>query len=141
EPLAQGKGQQLILQISGHYPTLRGDVSLLFEALVNLMDNAIKFTQAGGEIHLICQRREHSLSIEVLDNGPGIPAAERNSVTRRLYRGDATRQQPGNGLGLSLVAAIARLHGFGLSIEEGNQGRGTRIVLDCPLRDPQNERS
>ncbi|MEB0041049.1 HAMP domain-containing sensor histidine kinase [Pseudomonas sp. MH10] len=141
EPLAQGKGQQLILQISGHYPTLRGDVSLLFEALVNLMDNAIKFTQPGGEIHLICQRREHSLSIEVLDNGPGIPAAERNSVTRRLYRGDATRQQPGNGLGLSLVAAIARLHGFGLSIEEGNQGRGTRIVLDCPLRDSQNERS
>ncbi|MEA9993565.1 HAMP domain-containing sensor histidine kinase [Pseudomonas sp. 10B1] len=141
EPLAQEKGQRLILHMSGHYPTLRGDVSLLFEALVNLMDNAIKFTQPGGEIHLSCLQKEHSLSIEVLDNGPGIPAAERNSVTRRLYRGDATRQQPGNGLGLSLVAAIARLHGFGLHIEEGNQGRGTRIILDCPLRGAQYEDS
>jgi signal transduction histidine kinase len=135
EPLAQEKNQRLILLISGEYPALQGDVSLLFEALVNLLDNAIKFTQPGGEIHLGCVLQEHSLRIEVLDNGPGIPAQERNNVTRRLYRGDATRQQPGHGLGLSLVAAIARLHGFGLSIEAGHEGRGTRVVLDCPLTD------
>lgn len=78
--------------------------------------------------------KAHSLSIEVSDNGPGIPVKERNDVTRRLYRGDATRQQPGNGLGLSLVAAIARLHGFSLTIEAGDEGRGTRVVLDCPIR-------
>ncbi|MCF5649999.1 HAMP domain-containing protein [Pseudomonas syringae] len=134
EPLAQEKHQQLILLASGEYPPLQGDVSLLFEALVNLMDNAIKFTQPGGEIHLRCLQKAHSLSIEVSDNGPGIPVKERNDVTRRLYRGDATRQQPGNGLGLSLVAAIARLHGFSLTIEAGDEGRGTRVVLDCPIR-------
>ncbi len=133
EPLAQEKNQRLMLCLGGEYPALQGDVSLLFEALVNLMDNAIKFTQAGGEIQLSCWRTEHSLTIEVLDNGPGIPVHERKDVTRRLYRGDATRQQPGNGLGLSLVAAIARLHGFGLSIKAGHEGCGTRVVLDCPL--------
>jgi len=135
EPLAHEKRQQLILQTPDDCPLLQGDTSLLFEALVNLMDNAIKFTQPGGHICLRCVRKEHSLSIEVHDNGPGIPREERNSVTRRLYRGDHSRQQPGNGLGLSLVAAIARLHGFGLNIEAGVDGRGTRVTLECPLHD------
>jgi signal transduction histidine kinase len=138
EPLAQEKNQRLILQTSDDCPWLEGDTSLLFEALVNLMDNAIKFTQPGGNIYLRCARNEHSVSIVVQDNGPGIPQDERNSVTRRLYRGDQSRQQPGNGLGLSLVAAIARLHGFGLDIEAGADGRGTRVTLECPLHDPQH---
>ncbi|WP_268798753.1 sensor histidine kinase [Pseudomonas huanghezhanensis] len=133
EPLAQEKNQRLVLQVNGDCPALRGDVSLLFEALVNLMDNAVKFTPPGGEIYLRCQRLEHSLSIEVIDNGLGIAPEERSSVTRRLYRGDATRQQPGHGLGLSLVAAVARLHGYSLSVEAGDDGRGTRVILDCPL--------
>lgn len=134
EPLAQEKGQRLTLLLTGPCPALQGDVSLLFEALVNLLDNAIKFTQVGGEIQLSCVPTEHGATLEVLDNGPGIPVGERKSVTRRLYRGDATRQQPGNGLGLSLVAAIARLHGFSLSIEAGHHGPGTRVTLDCPLQ-------
>ncbi|WP_460043011.1 sensor histidine kinase [Pseudomonas sp. S2_H01] len=138
EPLAHEKHQQLILQTPDDCPMLEGDTSLLFEALVNLMDNAIKFTQPGGHICLRCVRKEHSLSIEVQDNGPGIPHHERNSVTRRLYRGDQSRQQPGNGLGLSLVAAIARLHGFGLGIEAGVDGRGTRVTLECPLHDARH---
>jgi signal transduction histidine kinase len=135
EPLAHEKHQQLILQTPDDCPMLEGDTSLLFEALVNLMDNAIKFTQPGGHICLRCVRKKRSLSIEVQDNGPGIPREERNSVTRRLYRGDQSRQQPGNGLGLSLVAAIARLHGFRLNIEAGVDGRGTRVALECPLDD------
>lgn len=141
EPLAHEKSQQLILQTLGDYPSLRGDTSLLFEALVNLMDNAIKFTQPGSSIFLRCVRKERSLSIEVEDDGPGIPCDEINSVTRRLYRGDQTRQQPGNGLGLSLVAAIARLHGFGLEIEAGINGRGTRVALDCPVEDVGHDAS
>jgi signal transduction histidine kinase len=55
-------------------------------------------------------------------------------VTRRLYRGDTSRQTPGHGLGLSLVTAVARLHGFSLSIEDGEDGRGTRVLIACPLR-------
>lgn len=133
EPLAQDKHQQLILQACDDCPPLQGDPALLFEALVNLMDNAIKFTQPGGVIYLRCLLRGLTLVIEVVDNGPGIAPSERNSVTRRLYRGDETRQQPGNGLGLSLVAAIARLHGFALAIEAGPGDIGTRVSLTCPL--------
>ncbi len=133
EPLAQDKHQQLILQACDDCPPLQGDPALLFEALVNLMDNAIKFTPPGGVIYLRCLLRGPTLVIEVVDNGPGIAPSERNSVTRRLYRGDETRQQPGNGLGLSLVAAIARLHGFALTIEAGPGEIGTRVSLTCPL--------
>ncbi|MFJ4347553.1 sensor histidine kinase [Pseudomonas sp. NPDC089401] len=133
EPLAQEKRQRLVLQASADCPPLLGDVSLLFEALTNLIDNAIKFTQPGGVIVLACMLEADSVKIEVLDNGPGIPASERKSVTRRLYRGDETRQQPGNGLGLSLVAAVAHLHRHGLDIDAGPADRGTRITLTCPL--------
>ncbi|MBM3104058.1 HAMP domain-containing histidine kinase [Pseudomonas sp. V1] len=139
EPLAHEKNQQLILHVNGVCPPLQGDPSLLFETLVNLMDNAIKFTQPGGVIYLSCVLAEEGVVIEVLDNGPGIPERDRKSVTRRLYRGDETRQQPGNGLGLSLVAAIVRLHGFTLNIEAGPDDRGTRIVITCPqLEDPDS---
>ena len=71
------------------------------------------------------------LRIEVIDDGPGIPEAERESVVRRLYRGDASRQQPGYGLGLSLVAAIVRLHAYNLKIQASESG-GTRVIIDCP---------
>ncbi|BDM22247.1 HAMP domain-containing histidine kinase [Pseudomonas sp. LRP2-20] len=137
EPLAQEKSQQLVLEVNGDCPSLLGDESLLFEALVNLIDNAIKFTPPGGIIHLTCLLGENSVNIEVTDNGPGIPESDRKRVTRRLYRGDGTRQQPGSGLGLSLVAAVADLHRFCLEIDAGPGGCGARIILICPLQQVQ----
>ena len=133
EPLAQEQGLTLLLELSDDIPALSGDVSLLFEALVNLLDNAIKFTPKGGVIHLSGALTDSSINIEVSDNGPGIPEAERENVIRRLYRGDSTRQKPGHGLGLSLVSAIVRLHGFVLRIQESPRGGGATVSIICPL--------
>lgn len=133
EPMAHDKGQVLLLQLGADIAPLQGDAALLFEALVNLLDNAIKFTPQGGTILLGCRQEADQVLIEVSDNGPGIAPNERSSVTRRLYRGDTSRQTPGHGLGLSLVTAVARLHGFSLSIEDGDDGRGTRVLIACPL--------
>jgi len=133
EPLAQEKQQTLRLEQSTVLPVLRGDSALLFEAVLNLLDNAIKFTQPAGEIVLRSSYDADHVRLEVIDNGPGIPMSQRSSVTRRLYRGDASRQTPGHGLGLSLVSAVVRLHGFQLQIEGGQQGVGTRVIIRCPL--------
>ncbi|KTT03200.1 histidine kinase [Pseudomonas oryzihabitans] len=128
EPMAQEKAQTLTLELAEDLPDVQGDASLLFEALVNLLDNAIKFAPVGGQVRLLARSDAGGVRIEVSDDGPGIPEAERESVLRRLYRGDASRQQPGYGLGLSLVAAIVRLHGFQLRIEGAEQG-GARVVI------------
>lgn len=131
EPMAQEKDQVLALELGADLPVMKGDQALLFEALTNLLDNAIKFTAPGGRLCLRANVVGDSLRIEVIDDGPGIPEAERESVLRRLYRGDASRQQPGYGLGLSLVAAVVRLHAFTLQIQASESG-GTRVVIDCP---------
>lgn len=131
EPMAQDKCQSLTLELPPGLPLLRGDQALMFEALVNLLDNAIKFSPPGGHIELRASLAADTLCIAVTDDGSGIPVAEREHVLRRLYRGDASRQQPGHGLGLSLVSAIARLHGYTLHIEAGERG-GTRVCLYCP---------
>lgn len=131
EPMAQEKGQVLALELGAALPAMKGDQALLFEALTNLLDNAIKFSASGGQLCLRAHVLADGLRIEVIDDGPGIPEAERESVVRRLYRGDASRQQPGYGLGLSLVAAIVRLHAYNLKIQASESG-GTRVIIDCP---------
>ena len=112
------------------------DRDLLFEALVNLLDNAIKFTPANGQVTVSLIVRNGPPIITVSDTGPGIPESEREAVLKRFYRADPSRRIPGSGLGLSLVAAILRLHdyrldmrnlepGFSASIECGNGVAGT----------------
>jgi signal transduction histidine kinase len=128
EPSAEEKG------IAIHYVrdnadafAMRGDPSLLFEALGNLLDNAIKFTPRNGCITVRLFNEPDMLGITISDTGPGIPATEREAVFRRFYRAESSRQMPGNGLGLSLVAAVARMHGMSLAID--NAGAGCRISL------------
>jgi signal transduction histidine kinase len=128
DPLAEGKGVALSLESAGAGPAeLSGDPSLLFEAVGNLVDNAIKFTPAGGRVTVRVVRDDGRLGIAVADTGPGIPAAEREAVLRRFYRAEKSRHTPGSGLGLSLVAAVARLHGLRLAIEDA--GPGCRVTL------------
>jgi signal transduction histidine kinase len=106
---------------------LAGDASLLFEAISNLVENAIKFTPAGGRVMLRTFQAAGRLGVEVSDTGPGIPETERDAVLRRFHRADKCRNTPGSGLGLSLVAAVAKLHGLHLAIDDAQPG--CRVTL------------
>jgi signal transduction histidine kinase len=99
--------------------TVLGDRDLLFEAVANLVDNAVKFTPDGGRVELGLLHRPGEIVIRVCDSGPGISASEREMVTKRFYRSDKSRRGEGLGLGLSLVAAIVKLHGFRFTIADG----------------------
>jgi len=101
------------------------DRDLLFEAVVNLLDNAVKFAPSGGWVRLSA---EPGPIIRVADNGPGIAPHERASVLKRFYRADPSRHIEGNGLGLSLVVAILRLHGFTLAMPDAESGFVIDIV-------------
>jgi len=90
---------------------IRGDRALLLQALVNLMDNAFKYAPAGGTLTLLARRRDGACELGIGDEGPGIDAAMRAQVVQRFRRLARDRHVPGHGLGLSLVQAIARLHG------------------------------
>jgi signal transduction histidine kinase len=127
EPLADEKGISLVWQPDDTAVTLAGDPSLLFEAMGNLIDNAIKFTPSGGRIGVRIVSDPGRIGVEFSDTGPGIPSEERDAVSRRFYRLEQSRNAPGTGLGLALVAAVARLHGMDLVITDASPG--CRITL------------
>ena len=108
---------------------VRADRDLLFEAIANLVDNAIKFTPEGGRVELVLTQRGDQGIVRVSDTGPGIGASERDLIVRRFYRSDKSRGTPGLGLGLSLVAAIVKLHGFDFTIIAGP---GFVAEISCP---------
>jgi signal transduction histidine kinase len=118
EPIAEDKHVSLRVEAPAE-AIMRGDRDLLFEAIANLVDNAVKFTPEGGRVTLALLRRGEEAVMQVSDSGPGIPEAERQAVTKRFYRSDKSRNAEGLGLGLSLVAAIVKLHGFRLGIGSG----------------------
>jgi signal transduction histidine kinase len=118
EPIAEDKKVDFAVRAEAE-TTVRGDRDLLFEAIANLVDNAVKFTPQGGRVELRLLRQGNEAVVRVYDTGPGIPAEESELVTRRFYRSDKSRRDPGLGLGLSLVSAIAKLHGFSLKISSG----------------------
>lgn len=126
EPLAEDKQQQIRFRsLAG--PPLHGHRDLLFQLLVNLLDNAVKYTPAGGEIVVAAAGDAAGWELSVADSGPGIPEAERERVFERLYRVDASRQQPGLGLGLSLVKAVIDLHRGSVVILDN--APGTRVLI------------
>lgn len=128
EPVAAERGVVLTVQ-AGPETTVQADGELMFEALSNLVDNAVKFTPPGGEVAVRLVRRAEGPRIEVVDTGPGVPAEERGAVLQRFYRSARDQTQPGSGLGLSIVAAIAGLHGFSLELEDA--APGLRVALNC----------
>ena len=112
---------------------LRANRELIGQALVNLVENALKYFEKGerdGRITLGVRRDGERVLIEVADNGPGIPAGERQRVVERFVRLEKSRTEPGSGLGLSLVAAVARLHKGEFRIEDN--APGVRAVIDLP---------
>jgi signal transduction histidine kinase len=118
EPIAEDKHVSLQVEVADE-ATVHGDRDLLFEAVANLVDNAVKFTPEGGRVTLALLRRDGESLIQVKDTGTGISEAEREAVIRRFYRSDKSRNTEGLGLGLSLVAAIVKLHGFRFTIAAG----------------------
>jgi signal transduction histidine kinase len=128
EPLADEKRIALSVR-TVDVPAVKGDRPLLFEAISNLLDNAIKFTPAGGSIRLDLNAQPQGPCIEVVDNGPGIAEAERAAVVQRFYRSADARDLPGSGLGLSVVAAVLHLHDFDLRISGADPG--TRMLVCC----------
>jgi two-component system, OmpR family, sensor histidine kinase TctE len=110
---------------------VRGDAFLLREALANLVHNALQYTQRGGHVTVRTGKRgEHSF-VEVEDDGPGIPAAERERALERFYRVPGT-PGTGSGLGLAIVRDIAAAHGASIRLEEGISGRGCRVAITFP---------
>lgn len=130
QPVAELRGQIIEMPNMAQVHVI-GDRDLLFEAVANLLDNAVKFTPDGGRISLSADVEGGTACIiRVADTGPGILAAEREAVLRRFYRADPARNSAGTGLGLSLVAAILRLHEFHLEMHDVNGMFAIDII--CP---------
>lgn len=108
---------------------LHGNRQLLAQAITNLLDNAVKYTPAGGEIRLEARRQNGVITITVSDNGLGIPAEQREQVFKRFKRLDNARSTPGNGLGLSLVKAVAELHGATVQLQDNHPGLRASLVI------------
>lgn len=107
------------------------DAIRLGQAVTNLVDNALKYTPAGGRVSLSVHNAQGAAVIVIADNGPGVPEAERDAVFRRLYRGDSSRSQRGLGLGLSMVKAIVEAH-RGTIVLDDNPTGGARFTIRLP---------
>ncbi len=128
EPLAEEK--DLALEIApGGAASIRGNLSLISQALANLLDNAIKYTPPGGRVRVAVEDRPTGVALTVADSGPGIPSGERARVVERFVRLEESRNSPGTGLGLSLVAAVARLHDARLELAENAPGLRATLIF------------
>jgi signal transduction histidine kinase len=132
QPLAEDKGVQFTQQIRQDL-RLRGNRSLLTQAIGNLLDNAIKYTPRGGTIQLNARHRHEVIEVVVSDNGLGIPADMREKVLERFVRLGTSRTTPGNGLGLSLVRAVAWLHNAKLELADAHPGLSVSLQFPFDL--------
>ena len=124
-PLAESR--DITFRHSGIGAPIDGDAHLLFQSLANLLDNAMKYTPAGGAVTLHVTSDDNTVTAVVADSGPGVPCEEREAVLRRFYRLEPARSTPGSGLGLSLVAAVAQLHEAELTLEDNRPGLLVRL--------------
>ncbi|MEW5790699.1 MAG: ATP-binding protein [Pseudomonadota bacterium] len=132
EPTAHAKGIGVSLAAPDSC-VLPGDATALAILLRNLVDNAVRHTPAGGQVAVRVSCDPAQALLEVSDNGPGIPAAERDKVWERFYRGEGVEAE-GSGLGLSIVRRIIELHGGTVELGEPAAGRGLRVSCRFPLR-------
>ena len=137
EPVSEEKGLDFQAELAGGL-TVRGNREFIAQALANLLDNAVKYTPCGGAVMLRVRRRSSGeVEMAVTDTGPGVPESERERVVERFVRLENSRNEPGSGLGLSLVAAVARAHDGRLELDEGpgtvdGKGPGLRVALVLP---------
>jgi signal transduction histidine kinase len=124
------------LEVNGEHCEARADPHRLHQALTNFIDNAIKFTEPGGEVSVSAWRRNGEVGVTVKDTGPGIPANERAQVFERFYRADPARGRAGSGsgLGLSICREVAEAHGGRVWVES-EEGEGSSFSLALPAED------
>lgn len=135
QPVAEETGHRLELALPDGPVRAEVNAELVSQALVNLVDNALRHTPPGSSIRIEAERDKGAARLSVCDEGPGIPASERDKVTRRFYRLDRSRNRAGTGLGLSLVRAIARLHGGRLDLAGNAPGLCARMHLPAAPAD------
>ena len=130
---AEEKGVHLRLA-GGERVFVKGDRDLIFDAVSNLVDNAIKHGRAGGQVTVeVAGSGDGGATVSVADDGPGIPAAEYPNVFKRFYRLERSCHTTGNGLGLSLVSAVARLHGAHIEMLDNLPGLKVRLLFPANL--------
>jgi signal transduction histidine kinase len=129
-PAAEDRGQILTARLSQGL-RINGDRGLIVQMVVNLLENAMRHSPTGAIVELIAESDDTAVTISVVDNGPGIQAAEREKVLRPFYRLESSRTTDGSGLGLSLVAAIAKRHSAPLALSDNNPG--LRVTVQFPV--------
>lgn len=138
EPAAQDAGFVLQLK-TAPAPPVRGSRALISQGLANLLDNALKYAEGGTTIRIDVRKGADSrVLLSVLDDGPGVPEADRESILKRFVRLEQSRTTPGSGLGLSLVAAIARAHRGAISLGDSSasgERRGLKVTMAFPAYD------
>jgi signal transduction histidine kinase len=127
-PSAEDARQSLVLAAEAS-PPVDGDPELLTQMLVNLVENALRHAGPGARIEVAVSRAGEGASLRVADNGPGVPEAERERLFDRFYRLERSRSTPGSGLGLALVAAVARLHGAEVRLADARPGLEAWVVF------------
>lgn len=138
EPVAEERDMRLIVNVADG-PEFTGNRQLIVQAVVNLIENAIKYSgkpEPKNDLTISIDLKDHPEDIEIVvaDNGHGIAAEDRERVLKRFVRLEKSRTEPGTGLGLSLVQAVARLHGGAVRLEDN--APGLRVVLQLPKRPP-----
>ena len=137
EPVCEARDLEFEAEIARGL-SVRGNREFIAQALSNILDNAVKYTPGGGAVMLRVRRRSSGdMEFSVTDTGPGVPEADRARVVERFVRLENSRNLPGAGLGLSLVAAVAEAHGGMLEVDEGpgmfdGKGPGLRVALVLP---------
>jgi signal transduction histidine kinase len=128
---AEESGGHLSL-VRDQHVFVTGDRDLLFDAIANLVDNAIKHGREAGQVTVEVEHSDGGGVISVADDGPGLPADEQQNVFKRFYRLERSRRTPGSGLGLSVVAAVARLHGARIEMFDNRPGLKVRLRFPAP---------
>ncbi|MFZ1059162.1 MAG: ATP-binding protein [Candidatus Rokuibacteriota bacterium] len=134
EPRAAGKGVSLAVDLPPDLPRVLADGDRLTQILINLLDNAVKFTPAGGRVTVTAAVQDQMVEIAVADTGIGIPSTDLPRITERFYRVDKARSRElgGTGLGLAIVKHLVQAHGGQLSIES-DAGKGTTVRFTLPV--------
>ncbi len=129
-------GRDIALRVAGPVPLIHSDAALLEQALVNIIDNAVKFSPVGMQVAVVVDTAEQSVRIAVTDRGRGIAEADRDRIFETFYRGGATNV-PGTGLGLAICKGIVQALGGSIRADSpGQDGRGTTVQVDLPVPEP-----